>query len=466
MERARRSLGDDADPNRPTLPVWAACDRLSGEQSRTETMASTPRNTVEDAFAVGLTCAICGQPSLFVQHLPNYPDFVTCRNCQSAFVVEDSGERVMYGKIPDDFPETQAFALRQWVWIEAVDRQARQEHPRVVAAPPPDLPDEPRDRLVEAPKPEEDVAEAPPETPPEELPGPDADWLAARLKVGELPAGVPIPTEPDPYRAGASAVLSADTTPADDTLPDWLRDEPAPAPPPPIERPEPAPTPPPPVGGMRVEVPPPGVATPAAVAAEPAGPEGEPPPGHRHRVSIRGDRVRMPVNACAHCQRAPAPDRLPIAGTLPQIGGGRRRTAFMVPLCRECSQRSRASSPEQRSARLMAHLTGALIGLVLVVILLALNVLSFGTLGFVLLGAAGLVGYGLTAAVMLGRAGRIPPTADAAYVRTTLRVLGDPDAPLTAFEWRNPGFAKRFYQANSTTASGEPTRIADATPSD
>lgn len=430
-------------------------------------MASTPRPSIEDTFAVGLTCAICGEPSLFVQHLPKLPDFVTCRNCQAAFVVEDSGERVMYGKIPEDYPETRAFAFRQWVWMEAVDRRAREEHPRAIAAPPPDLPDEPRDRLVEMPEPEEDLEEPPPESPPEEPPGPDADWLAARLKVGELPAGVPIPTEPDPYRAGAKAVpLSADTTPADDTLPDWLRDEAPSTPPPPIERAPPVQAPPASVApGRAAAPPPPPAAATAAIAAEPTAPEGEPPPSHRHRVIIRGDRVRMPVNACAHCQRAPAPDRLPVNGTLPRAGGGRRRTTFMVPVCRECSQRSRVRSPEQRSARLMAHLTGALIGLVLIVVLLAVNVLSLGTIGFLILGAAGLVGYGLTAALLLGRAGRIPPTEDAIYVRTTLRVMGDPEAPLTAFEWRNPDFAKRFYQANSTTASGEPTRIADASPS-
>src|SRR3989304_5013098 len=87
-------------------------------------MTGVPRTSVEDAFTSGLRCAICSQSDLYVQHLPAYPDFVTCRACGAAFVVEDTGERVMYGKIPDGYPDTSEFALRQWVWLEAVERQA------------------------------------------------------------------------------------------------------------------------------------------------------------------------------------------------------------------------------------------------------------------------------------------------------------------------------------------------------
>ncbi len=92
-------------------------------------MTGVPRTTVDDDYINGLRCAVCGQPDLFVQHLPAYPDFVTCRNCQAAFVVEDTGERVMYGKVPDGYPDTRDFALRQWVWLEAVERRAAAERP-------------------------------------------------------------------------------------------------------------------------------------------------------------------------------------------------------------------------------------------------------------------------------------------------------------------------------------------------
>jgi hypothetical protein len=424
-------------------------------------MAATPKPTVEDVYAEGLTCAICGEQDLYVQHLPKFPDFVTCRNCQAAFVVEDSGERVMYGKIPDAYPETKAFAFRQWVWLEAVDRHAREEHPRAVPAPPPNPPQEPRDQLVEAPTPP--PAAAKPAAPA----GPDADWLAARLRTADMPAGVPIPTEPDPYRSSSAAVpLGSDTSPKDDSLPAWLRGE-APADSPP---PAPPPAAPQPVIPDRPKATPAvAAAAPAMAAAEEAPTrEGEPPADQRVRVTIRGDRVRMPVVACAHCQRSPAPDRLPVAGSLPRSGGGRRSTTFQVPLCRECGTRTKARSSEERGARLMAHLTGALVGLILVVVVLAANVIPFATnlaLGLAVLVAIGLAGYGLTAAFMLGRAGRMPRPPDAAFVRSTLRVVADPAAPLTAFEWRNADFAASFHKANSATAVAPPASVADSPPS-
>lgn len=428
-------------------------------------MAATPKTTVEDSFPVGMDCAVCGNPSLYVQHLPNYPDFVTCRECQSAFVVEDTGERVMYGKIPDAFPETREFALRQWVWLEAVERRARQERPTPPATEPPAPPEASLRMMVEddgsAQEVEEPEAVAPP--------GPDADWLAARLRVGELPAGVPIPTEPDPYRGRSAGVpLGGDTGPTDDSLPAWLRDEAAPPVAPPIAPPPQVQPTPPPLLRLRPDVPPAPVAAAAAAtaAAEPG--HEEPAPDRRYRVFVRGDRVRMPVNACAHCQRAPAPDRLPIPGNLPRAGStGRRQTTFQVPLCRECSNRSRVRSPEQRSARLMAHLIGALVGLVLVVLVLAVNVIPFSQglpLGLAILGAVGLAGYGLTAGILLGRAGRVPPPPDAAFVRTTLRVSAEPGTPTTAFEWRNAQFAASFHHANRAAASGEPVSIADPAP--
>src|SRR3972149_11807856 len=99
-------------------------------------MAGVPRISVEDAFLSGLSGAVCGQSDLYVQHLPSSPDFVTCRACGAAFVVEDAGERVMYGKVPGDYPDTSEFALRQWVWLEAVERRAAAERPApAIAAP-------------------------------------------------------------------------------------------------------------------------------------------------------------------------------------------------------------------------------------------------------------------------------------------------------------------------------------------
>jgi hypothetical protein len=414
-------------------------------------MSGVPRTTVEDGYTDGLSCAICGKPDLFVQHLPNYPDFVTCRSCNAAFVVEDTGERVMYGTIPEGFPGTTEFALRQWVWLEAVERRAAeergaQEEPSAEASLRSAIAEEPEAEAVE-----ELVAE-------EEEAGPSPDWLS-RLSTSGMPAGVPIPTEPEPYRPLSQGVpLASDTGPTDDSLPAWLRPAAASAVPAPAPRASP---PPPPAVAAAV----PAVAAAAAATAAAPELEGEPPPGKRHRVVVRGDRVRMPVAACAHCQKSPAPDRLPVPGNLPRPGStDRRNTTFQVPLCRACSRRASSRTSEQRGSRVMALLTGALVGLVLVVVVLATGVVPFATslaLGLVMLGAIWFIGFGLTAGILLGRTGRMPPSADAGFVRTTLRVVADAASPQTGFEWRNRETAVSFYEANRPAALAEPSTVEE-----
>ena len=90
-------------------------------------MSLTPRSTIEDDFVNGIRCAICGNPGLQVSHLEKYPDFVTCNQCGAAFIVENEGSWVMYGKIPAEYPETSQFALRQWTWLDAVAQKAEDE---------------------------------------------------------------------------------------------------------------------------------------------------------------------------------------------------------------------------------------------------------------------------------------------------------------------------------------------------
>lgn len=90
-------------------------------------MTPVPRINIEDLSIQGLSCAICGAASLSVVHLDQFPDYVSCANCASAFVMEAEGERVMYGSIPVEYPQTSHFALQQWTWLEAVERRARPE---------------------------------------------------------------------------------------------------------------------------------------------------------------------------------------------------------------------------------------------------------------------------------------------------------------------------------------------------
>jgi len=430
-------------------------------------MAGIPKKTVEDNYTKGLTCAICGRAELFVQHLPDYPDFVTCRNCNAAFVVEDAGERVMYGKIPESYPETTGFALRQWVWLEAVDRKARAERPAPSAAAPSAAGVRAALELAAGPvvEPEPPAAERPEEEfeAAAQASGPDPDWLAARLKAEDKPAGVPAAAQPESYLASSPAApAAAGSGPTGEPLPAWMRTD-APAVPP--------------AGPTDVvrhlpRIPISHPAAPAvAVAASAAEGVGEPPPTHRHRVVIRGERLRMPINACAHCQRTPAPDRLSVDGSLPRQGdpARRRTTTFLVPLCRDCNRRANLQTSEQRSATLLAHLSGALVGLVLVVLVLAAGVIQFGSsqevgVGLVMLVVSWFLGYGITAAFMLRRARRVPVSLDASYIRTTLRVVPEPGAPQTAFEWRNRETALSFSRANGTASIGEPVAIPEAPP--
>ncbi|HET7010354.1 MAG TPA: hypothetical protein VFI11_06230 [Anaerolineales bacterium] len=410
-------------------------------------MTGTPAFTIDEGFIRGLVCPICAARALSVQHVDRFPDFVSCGNCRSAFVVEDTGERVMYGKIPPDYPDTAAFALKQWVWLEAVGRRAEAERPRPVPVETPAVP---------AFQPE---AESQPEIPADVTEKePEPAWLSRGLRSDEaLSAGVPIPTEPEPPRAAPPAVVLA---PESEALPEWLRepeslrDETPPAPPPlPIQESPPAP-PPLPIQETAASPVTPEAPAPAILPGEPD------KEGVRTRVILRGEKIRFPINACAHCLRTPAPARLPVAGSLPRPSnlGGRRPATFRIPLCASCRKRAAARSSDQGSGRLQAHLLAALVALTLVVAALALNLVSFQGSGLGALAALGVLaglGYALTAFVLSRGGAPVPP--DALFVRTTLLVRGSPLSPETVFAWRNAEYAEIFHLANQSAAVSGPT---------
>lgn len=131
-------------------------------------MNPTVRSNLEDSYVEGKTCSICGKQTLQVVHLGAYPDYVNCDSCGSAFVTEDGGERVMYGKIPAAYPDTSRFALQQWVWPEAIERRASAERRPGDSAPvPPPLAASAPEPTPEPP-PEESAAPAEP-SPPEDV---------------------------------------------------------------------------------------------------------------------------------------------------------------------------------------------------------------------------------------------------------------------------------------------------------
>jgi hypothetical protein len=129
-------------------------------------MASTPRANIADDTILDLHCAICGEDALHVVHIDRLPDYVECSQCKSAFIMEEGGDRVLYGQIADDYPQTAQFALKQWAWIEAVDARASEERP--VRA---ELTSEPSAPLSDEPTPTSQDEAGYPDTTEEDLPG-------------------------------------------------------------------------------------------------------------------------------------------------------------------------------------------------------------------------------------------------------------------------------------------------------
>lgn len=431
-------------------------------------MASTPQQSLSDDFASGVACAICGAPALRVAHLKSFPDYVVCGSCKASFVAEADGGRVLYGNIPEAYPQARALALRKWVTLEEVDGVARRERPaappaaRPAAVPIPAEPEIDREASLRAaasaavPIPTQPEFERPPirsvplepedEYEDEEQPAPeveDTDLATAEPKaplgrLSRLMAGAP---EPEPMTDWAPSLVP-------DRKPAELQAIP---PAPPAAAPQPSGEASKPVAAAPGPVP-----APAKPAAAPS--PAEPPPGQRYRVVVSGDQVVFPLQACAHCTQSPAPNRLAIVGSVSQgqAVGRRRMTRFNVPLCRACYRRAIARTAEEKSARLNAHLISALVGLGLLVVVLAVGLIDPARVGvgaaavFVLI--LGVAGYAASAVIMLGRAGRFPPTADARYVRTTLLIPEESQGLETAFEWRSSRYAEQFYQANHQRA--------------
>jgi len=144
-------------------------------------MSLTPRITLDEEFLSGLKCAVCESSELKIVHVEKYPDFVSCNQCGSAFVVESEGSWVMYGKIPQEYPQTIQFALKQWTWLDAVAQRAADEREQssapmfITEPPPPIVEDTPPEPTASAPPviedtPPEPTTSAPPvveDTPPE-----------------------------------------------------------------------------------------------------------------------------------------------------------------------------------------------------------------------------------------------------------------------------------------------------------
>jgi hypothetical protein len=192
----------------------------------------------------------------------------------------------------------------------------------------------------------------------------------------------------------------------------------------------------------------------------------DPPPGHRHRVVIRGEKAVFPGGDCAHCGRTPVKGHLAVIGSLPdgQNITQRKPTTFKIPLCAECRKRAGQLSGEAKEARLQAHLLSAIGAMLLVVGALALDLIDPRNLqltDFLIFAILCIVGYTAPALFLLNRVGKHPPPASAAYVRSTLLIPQETQGLETAFEWRNGEYAERFFEANSAHTLGKLSRIKD-----
>jgi len=379
-------------------------------------MTLRARLELEDSFAGEQACTICGETALSVVHLKGFPDYVTCARCGAAFVMEEGGPRAMYGSIPPEYPETREFALKQWTSLEAIAALAEAERPRrpsanhggvqhTPAAPPPD--DQPS-------------SEDPPE---------------AEVAVEAQPGAV----EPEPP-------LEPFVWPAPESRP--------------AQQPQPEASPEPEAPEVSRQPEPAAEASPESEASEESW---EPEPGRRFRVRFMGAQPSIPAGTCAHCLRSSARRSLVVVGVASGPSGQPRRASYTLPLCSSCYARARAKSDEERNARLMAHLISILVAAVVMVGVLALQLVPFETplIAAALLGVLGIAGYGLPVLLLLGRAGRFRPPADALLVRSTLLVSAHPGAGETLFDWRNPGYASHFLEANAGESGETIFEVAD-----
>lgn len=353
-------------------------------------MEHLPLKIVDDEYAAGRACAVCGESTLSVVHVENLPDYVKCAQCESAFVLNEASDWAMYGSVSHDYPETGKMVLKRWTTLEAVQTMASSERTS-----------------------ENDVSE-----------------LESEL--------------------GAGDELGSETTPAFGIGGNGAG----------LAGAELAPTPPFGIGELdefeaestnRSSDPPPD----STEALEEAADVSEPEPGQRYVVTLAQKTASLPSERCAHCLRRPAPRKL-------NLGlGSDQDLSYQVPLCESCHARASVRSEEQKTSKLVAHLSSILVASVFIVGALAaglVNLQEFGMIDLLLIGALGLVGYGATVVLLLRRSSRLPPSEDAQFVRSTLRLR---DHEGLAFGWRNRGYAELFSSANEDYLLGDLVRISD-----
>jgi hypothetical protein len=354
-------------------------------------MEHQPLKTVDDKFAIGRTCAVCGESGLSVVHVENLPDYVKCINCESAFILNEAADWAMYGTVSHQYPETGQMVLKRWTTLEAVETLASSERTS-----------------------ENDVNQSETELSAEDELGTES---APALGLGgngadQALAGVTAPTPP--FGLGELDEFEAQSNNGSSDPPPYLAES---------------------------------LAETADIS--------EPEPGQRYVVTLAQKTASLPSERCAHCLRRPAPRKLLFAL------GSERDLGYQVPLCESCHARASVRSEEQKTSKLVAHLSSILVASVLIVGALAaglVNLQEIGMIDLLLIGTLGLVGYGVTVFLLLRRSSKVPPSKDTQFVRTTLRLR---DHKGLAFAWRNRGYAELFSTANEDYLLGDLVRISE-----
>jgi hypothetical protein len=381
-------------------------------------MEPKPRSSISEDAIAEMKCAICGDASLRIVHLDAFPDYVACDACGSSFLLEEDGDRVLYGEIPAIYPTARRKALRHWVSPQTVEGYALAE--RLAASEP----------SQGEPLPLADLPGAPAE------PGKKPPWYEPVEKAAEPSPKAQLPFE------------STSPLQPEESLPPKKTSEPT-APFTTAEAPE-EPT-------VISEAPP----TPAAQPATNAKPSVPP----RHRVLLQGRRIILPRGFCVNCMKPNPKKSLEVAVIAGAEEKGRRLT-LRLPLCNDCAKQASALSPEQRDARLMAHMISIMGALFLIVTGLLLRIVDFSespTMTVLVLGGLGVLGYAIPLALLLPRVGHLPPPAEADAVRATLRLHRDENDPNTlAFDWHNAAYAQAFLEANQENVIGEVTPVEQA----
>jgi hypothetical protein len=449
-------------------------------------MPETIRNEVDDDFVAGLDCAICTAAALRVNHLSKFADYISCDECGSSFVIEEDGDRVLFGKVSDEYSDTKKVVIKNWMSLTVVSRLAGSERLRreIEASRSQEgrSPEEAEAQLdgVSEPIPEAPEVSLPEESQDEDVPGIHEDVTVVDLKARlsaiperptELPEGFPpmdtpgrdvreIPEEGPQEEAEVIDALEVPEAMALEDVEAGIDDavEPGveiPIVPPPVEKAVPEPP-------VQEQVKP----SPSADVAPTRSKEtieeaAEGMPETYYRVRLEGESVYFPAKACVHCMKTPANHKTSVIGSLPagSSGGRRRRAVFSVPICTECRQKFSARSEAQKNARLQAHLTSLIVGLALVVAAVGLEVIDMSrnaAVGLLLAGIIAGVGYLLPIGFLLARAERISPLRESHLVRTTL-LVHPPDEPVaeSLFDFRNKEYAQLFRESNPNAAVGE-----------